>query len=137
MLLLTTMDTMPRRRLFGLGLAATLAAGLTTGRVSPPVLADEDGEGTLAGRVVDANGGPLAQAVVTVMSAVLADGDATFTTGDDGGFVLAPTPAGLYDVAVELHGYQPWAVGALHVASGEAVRIEIVLEQRVPGERSY
>jgi len=138
MLLLMGMNPMPRRRLFGLGLAASVLAGLCPSRSIANARADDEtGEGTLAGRVVGADGGPLAQANVTVTSAALAAGDATLTTDDGGRFLLTPAPTGLYDVAVDLQGYRPGLVGGLHVGNGETVQVEIMLEPRGPGESSY
>ena len=124
--------------MFGLGLVASVLAGLCPSRSIATARADdESGEGTLAGHVVGSDGGPLAQASVTVTSAALAAGDAILTTDADGRFLLTPAPTGLYDVAVELQGYRPGLVGGLRVASGETVQVEIVLEARGPGESSY
>jgi hypothetical protein len=131
------MNSIERRRLMGLGLAAALVAG-TGGVWSEGVAqADDEGSGSLAGRVTADNGAPLAHVSVTVMSAMLDAGDASLTTDDTGRFLLTPTPAGLYDVAAELNGYRPGEVGALRVASGGTAQVEIVLEQRGPGESSY
>jgi len=123
---------------FGLGLAASVLAGLCPSRsIANAQADDESGQGTLTGRVVGADGGPLAQASVTITSVALAAGDATVSTDDGGRFLLTPAPTGLYDVAVELQGYRSGLVGGLRVGNGETVQVEIVLEARGPGESSY
>jgi hypothetical protein len=126
-----------RRRLFGLGLAATLAVGGLsdlTGRLGAPANAEEGGEGHLDGHVLADDGSPLAGATVTVISAELEAGDATLTTDGDGRFALGPVRPGLYDVVVELDGYGRGSLTTLRVQDGQATRAEIVLQRRASSE---
>lgn len=124
-----------RRRLIGLGVAATLALGGLAGQHSAK--AQETGSGRLDGHVVADDGAPLAGAVVTITSAELETGDTTLTTDDQGQFTLGPVRPGLYDVAVELDGYRDGSVTAIQVQDGRPTLAEIVLQRRAPGEGGY
>jgi hypothetical protein len=123
-----------RRRLIGLGVAATLALG---GLTETDVRAQEAGAGRLEGHVMGDDGAPLAGAVVTITSAELDAGDATVTTDDRGQFALDPARPGLYDVAVELVGYRDGSLTALQVQPSQPTRADIVLQRRAPGEGGY
>jgi hypothetical protein len=123
-----------RRRLIGLGVAASLALGGLTGT---DVQAQEAGVGRLEGHVVGDDGTPLAGAVVTITSPELETGDATVTTDDRGQFALDPARPGLYDVAVEMAGYRDGSLTALQVQTSQPTRAEIVLQRRAPGEGGY
>lgn len=123
-----------RRRLIGLGLAATLTlAGLTRADVQ----AQEAGTGRLEGQVVGDDGAPLAGAFVMITSAELDAGDATLTTDDRGQFALGPIRPGLYDIAVEREGFRDGSLTALQVQPSQPTRAEIVLQRRAPGEGGY
>ena len=124
-----------RRRLIGLGMAATLALGGLAGRHSAE--AQEAGAGQLDGHVVADDGAPLAGAVVTITSAALDTGDTTLTTNDQGQFTLGPVRPGLYDVAVELAGYRDGSLTAIQVQESQPTRAEIVLQRRAPGEGGF
>jgi hypothetical protein len=126
-----------RRRLIGLGLAATLAVGGLTGEHSGTVAAQEDGAGRLEGQVVGDDGAPVAGAIVTVTSPELETGDATLTTDERGQFVLGPVRPGLYDVAVEMAGYRDGSLTSLSVEAGGSTRAKITLQRRAPGEGGY
>jgi hypothetical protein len=126
-----------RRRLIGLGVAATLALGGLAGRHPTEAQAQESGAGRLEGHVVGDDGAPLAGAAVTITSAELETGDATLTTDDRGQFTLGPVRPGLYDVAVELTGYRDGSLTSLQVQDGQATPAEIVLQRRAPGEGGY
>jgi hypothetical protein len=124
-----------RRRLIGLGLAATLAVGGLTGqRSAATVQAQEGGSGRLEGHVVGDDGAPVAGAIVTVTSPELEAGDATLTTDERGQFALGPVRPGLYDVAVEMAGYRDGSLTSLSVQASESTRAEITLQRRAPGE---
>jgi hypothetical protein len=126
-----------RRRLFGLGLAVTLALGGLAGPTEDVVQAQEVGSGQLSGQVLGPDGAPLADAIVTVSSAELEAGDTTLTTDGNGQFTLGPVRPGLYDVAVELNGYRRGLLATLRVDDGRTTRAEIVLERRANGEDGY
>jgi hypothetical protein len=126
-----------RRRLFGLGLAATLALGGLAGPADDAAQAQEAGSGQLNGQVFGQDGAPIADAIVTVSSAELDAGDATLTTDGNGQFTLGPVRPGLYDVAVELTGYRRGLLTTLRVDEGRTTRAEIVLERRTSGEDGY
>jgi hypothetical protein len=123
-----------RRRLIGLGVAASLVLG---GLAGTSVRAQEAGAGRLEGHVVGDDGTPLAGAVVTITSAEIEAGDATVTTDDLGQFALDPARPGLYDVAVEMAGYRDGSLTALQVQVSQPTRAEIVLQRRAPGEGGY
>jgi hypothetical protein len=126
-----------RRRLFGLGLAATLALGGVTGQAQDDVQAQEAGSGHLSGQVTAPDGAPIPDAVVTVSSAELDSGDATLTTDGNGQFALGPVRPGLYDVAVELTGYRRGLLTTLRIDEGRTTHADIVLERRANGEDGY
>ena len=126
-----------RRRLIGLGVAATLALGGLAGRHPTEVQAQESGAGRLEGHVVGDDGATLAGVVVTITSPELKTGDATLTTDDRGQFTLGPVRPGLYDVAVEHAGYRDGSLTALQVQDGQPTPAEIVLQRRAPGEGGY
>jgi hypothetical protein len=126
-----------RRRLIGMGLAATLAVGGLAGQHSAKVQAQEGGTGRLEGYVVGDDGAPVAGATVIVTSAELETGDATLTTDDRGQFALGPVRPGLYDVAVEMTGYRDGSLTSLSVQESQATRAEITLQRRAPGDGGY
>jgi hypothetical protein len=126
-----------RRRLFGLGLAATLAVSGLAGQASTGVRAQDAGPGRLEGQVTGDDGAALAGATVTVTSPELETGDTTLTTDSAGKFALDPVPPGLYDLAVELTGYRDGSLTTLKVEGGQPTRAEIVLQRRAPGEGGY
>jgi uncharacterized GH25 family protein len=98
------------------------------------VHADEGGSGHLEGQVVAEDGAPAAGAFVTVSSPELEDGDTTVTTDGAGRFALGPVRAGLYDVAVEVEGYNRGSLTTLRVQDGQTTRAEIVLQRRAQGQ---
>ncbi len=126
-----------RRRLIGLGVAATFALGGLAGQYSAEAQAQEAGTGRLEGHVVADDGGPLAGAVDKITSAELEAGDTTLTTNDQGQFTLGPVRPGLYDVTVELDGYRDGSVTAIEVQGSRPTWAEIVLQRRAPGEGGY
>ena len=112
-----------RRRVVGLGLAAAVAIavhGAETGT------AGAQGGATIAGRVVDEDGAPVAGAAVTIASTYLPAGEESLETDGAGAFRLADLPAGLYDVFVEI-GPRHAELRDVRVADGGTARVEIVL----------
>jgi hypothetical protein len=126
-----------RRRLIGLGVAATLALGGLTGQRAVEAEAQEGDPGQLEGHVVGDDGAPVVGAIVTVTSPELDAGDTTLTTDDRGQFALGPVRPGLYDVAVELTGYRAGSLTGLTVQPSKPTRAEIVLQRRGAGEGGY
>lgn len=129
-----------RRRLIRIG-GLTLAAAVAGGGVSGPpwetAHAQEDGSGQLTGLVRGADGEPLTGAIVTVTSPELDAGDASLTTDAAGRYTLGPIRPGLYDVAVELHGYRRGSLTTLKLENGRTTQADITLERRTGGEDGY
>ncbi len=123
--------TIGRRRLLGLGLAAAFGLAALGGSASGLA------EASIDGRVVDEAGAPLPNAVVSVQSPDLPDGEANTSTDAQGVFHLAPVRAGLYDLTVELEGFRRGERRDLLVEEGRAAQVEIKLERRGPGEGGY
>src|SRR4051812_12360641 len=126
-----------RRRIFGLGLAATLAVSALGLPASADAQADHSGSGRLEGRVVAEDGAPVGGATVTVTSPELDAGDATLQTDGQGQFSVGALRPGLYDLAVEQIGYRAGALATLNVQNGQATRAEIVLQRRAAGDGGY
>lgn len=126
-----------RRRLIGLGLAATLALGTHAIPVTASAQADDGGSGRLEGRVVGEDGAAVAGATVTVISSELDAGDTTVQTDGQGQFSVGALRPGLYDLAVEQIGYRAGALSTLNVQNGQATRAEIVLQRLASGEGGY
>jgi Ca-activated chloride channel family protein len=97
-----------------LALAALLAA---------PTLTSSGPTGSIAGHVRDGAGGPLARAQVFVVGTSY--GAITDSTG---GYRIASVPVGTYVVRAQSIGYAPAQVGNVHVTTGQAATVDIVLQ---------
>ena len=104
----------------GVGLLTVLIAA--TGLLAPRTVLAQ-GAGLVQGAVVDeANGAPLADAVVTVEEL-----GSSATTGPDGAFSIPAVPAGDYTVSVLRDGYAPLVTPVTVTAGGT-----LTLDLRVP-----
>jgi hypothetical protein len=82
--------------------------------------------GSLAGTVVDPNGGILANAAITVTNQ--ATGAARVVqSGPDGAFSVPSLPAGRYDVLVVTQGFQP-TTSAVDIITGSTTTVRVSLE---------
>lgn len=88
---------MPRHATFFILLLVALAAPLSAQEVT----------GTVVGTVVDASGGAIPDAAVTVTSTDRGLVVRTVTTDSEGGFVATLLPIGNYSVKVEKQGFKP------------------------------
>jgi len=101
------------------------------------------GHGTIAGRVTDSDGHPLAGA--TVMISTMAGDTYRTTTNPDGTYTLADVPAGIYTPMAARSGYGDafpanrryqllaWRVAAVHVHDGKTARdVRFVLHATTP-----
>ena len=85
--------------------------------------ADAQPTAALAGVVVDATGGPLTDAAITVRGSV----ERSARTGADGRFAIEKLPAGDYDLTADAIGFAP-ARQSLRVQPGETAEVRLVLE---------
>jgi hypothetical protein len=125
-------STHGRRQVLGFGLAAAVALAASP---APPAVAQEAGR--IAGRVVDAAGGPVAGAQVVVSSALLPDGEAALTSDASGAFGLGGLEPGFYTVAVEADGFRRGEYRDLAVSAGTVATVEVALEARAAGDGGY
>jgi len=119
------MQPVGRRRVLGLGLAALFAWHAR--------MVVAQGTAGLDGRVMDDAGVALANALVTVVSFEMPEGEVGLTTDEAGAFHLGQAPPGLYDVYVTLSGYQPGERRDLRLQEGQRLRVEIKLTRREGG----
>jgi hypothetical protein len=124
------MEQIGRRRIIGLGLAAALAAGA---RIASAEVSTAEGTGAIEGVVRDEAGTPVPGATVTVASFDLPDGEAVLTSDAGGAFRLDAAPPGLYDLFVDLEGFQRAEWRDVRVEAGAAARAEITLLKRPSG----
>jgi hypothetical protein len=81
--------------------------------------------GTITGRVVDAQGGALPGARVTVVGAT---GEVSQTTDAQGDFRFLGLNPGRYEVRVTLQGFKPKAEGNIEIGIGRTVEMRLSLE---------
>jgi MFS family permease len=102
-------------------------SGATGGEVltSPTLIA---GSGGFRGRVLDADGAPVARANVTLIDR--RGRQAGLTVADeDGGYALLPPTAGHFVLAGTAAGYTPYACPAVYPGDGVPVSVDLVLAQ--------
>ncbi|MFI1207811.1 MFS transporter [Streptomyces sp. NPDC020802] len=83
------------------------------------------------GRVLTADGVPVARAKVTLIDRRGRQAGATLSA-EDGGYVLAVPSEGAYVLAVTAGGHAPLASGASHPGGGRAVEVDLALPSVVP-----
>lgn len=93
---------------------------------SMPVLAQVGG-GAITGAVIDASGGPVPGATITVVSSATRQMRVAFSSAE-GGFVVPGLIPGPYEVRVELAGFRPFTQQGVRVATGETLRLEVTLD---------
>jgi Carboxypeptidase regulatory-like domain len=91
-----------------------------------PAFAQMD-QGHLVGTVTDAQAGVLPGVTVTATSPALM-GVRTAVTGADGKFSIAPVPAGVYELAFELSGFQTMKRGNIVLGLGQTLTIDLQLQ---------
>ncbi|HSG00635.1 MAG TPA: carboxypeptidase regulatory-like domain-containing protein [Vicinamibacterales bacterium] len=103
-----------------------LLAGLVLAFVSTPAFA-QAGTSSIRGTVVDASGGVLPGATVTVENDRTG---ATFmaVTGARGGFTVPSVPVGIYTVTVTLDGFKTAVLGDVDVSGGQPAIVNAKLE---------
>src|SRR5215211_5732223 len=84
------------------------------------------GAATLAGRVVDQDGGALPGTTVTVVAAATGF-SRTVVARTDGAYVLAALPPGTYSVRAGLSGFRPLVRQGIRVSTGETVTVNLQL----------
>jgi hypothetical protein len=82
--------------------------------------------GTIAGTVLDLAGEKVANAPIQITN-VKTQAVYKTTSSKDGSYILAPLPAGAYDITVALPGYNPYAQKNATVVAGQTLRVDIHL----------
>jgi len=95
--------------------------------LAPALLAEGAGGGTLHGTVVDAAGGVLPGAVVTLVNARTRVVRIT-ATSDSGSYVFPSVHSGDYRVEVSLTGFRTWQGREVHLSPGDSLEVEARLE---------
>ena len=95
--------------------------------LAPALLAEGAGGGTLRGTVVDAAGGVLPGAVVTLVNARTRVVRIT-ATSDSGSSVFPSVHPGDYRVEVSLTGFRTWQGREVHLSPGDSQEVEARLE---------
>jgi hypothetical protein len=81
--------------------------------------------GTIAGKVVDAQGGALPGAMVTLVSRT---GETTQTSDAQGDFRFLGLNPGIYEVRTTLQGFKPKSQPNLEITIGKAIDLRLALE---------
>ncbi|MFD5031432.1 MFS transporter [Streptomyces sp. NPDC058405] len=111
--------------------AASLTGNEEKGR-QPTLIA---GSGGFRGRVLDADGAPVARANITLIDP--RGRQAGLTTADeDGRYTLLPPAAGSYVLAGTATGYAPHASPAVYPGGGLPVDVDLVLPEHAPERRA-
>src|SRR4029079_14810549 len=80
----------------------------------------------LVGEVRDQNGALAQNAKVTLTE--VATGQASFKVSSDGSFIITNLKPGIYNVAVEADGFKQSLREGVRLATGERVRLDVVLD---------
>ena len=80
--------------------------------------------GSLRGRVTDATGAALPGVTVTAVSEVVMGGQLTAVTSEEGLYRFPSLPPGLYEVRMELPGFQAVAIAGVRMNVGLALTID-------------
>ena len=83
---------------------------------------------SLVGKVTDQSGGAMAGVTVTLKSPALQVPQVTTVTGADGDYRLLELPPGVYTVTFELTGFQTSARTDVHLTTGSAGRVDVVMK---------
>jgi hypothetical protein len=83
--------------------------------------------GTLAGKILQANGTPIPNAAVTVTN-VQTNASVKVLSGPDGGFAISGLPPGTYRVDVETQGFKRTSKPDIHLVAGGPTALTIHLE---------
>jgi hypothetical protein len=102
--------------------AVLLALALATGTASAQTF-----RGSILGTVTDTSGASINNATVTGHS-VDTGVDRTTNTTSDGGYLLPELPIGVYDVIVEMQGFQKSVTRGVRVDVGTERRVDVALK---------
>src|SRR5215510_4022837 len=80
----------------------------------------------LVGEVRDQNGALVSNAKVTLTE--IATGQTSSKIADDGTYIITNLKPGIYNVAVEANGFKQSLREGVRLATGERVRVDVVLD---------
>ncbi|HEV3217760.1 MAG TPA: carboxypeptidase-like regulatory domain-containing protein [Vicinamibacterales bacterium] len=112
------------RSLVSLSAAAVLALGLAPGAL----WAQSAQSASLVGKVTDESGGAMPGVTVTLKSPALQVAQVSTVTAEQGEYRLLELPPGVYSATFELTGFQTSARTDVHLTTGSAGRIDVVMK---------
>src|SRR5215470_5218704 len=80
----------------------------------------------LVGQVRDQNGSLVTTATITLTE--IATGQKSVTSATDGNYTITNLRPGLYDIAVEASGFKQTVQEGVRLATGERVRLDVLLQ---------
>ena len=83
---------------------------------------------SLVGKVTDESGGAMPGVTVTLKSTALQVAQLTAVTGADGDYRLLELPPGVYSMTFELGGFQTSVRADVHLTTGSAGRVDVVMK---------
>ncbi len=83
---------------------------------------------SLVGKVTDESGGAMPGVTVTLKSPALQVAQMAAVTGVDGDYRLLELPPGVYSVTFELGGFQTSVRAGVHLTTGSAGRVDVVMK---------
>jgi len=105
------------------------ALGLLVIGLAPVPLSGQSAQSaSLVGRVTDESGGAMPGVSVILKSPSLQVGQLTAVTGNEGDYRLLELPPGVYSVAFELSGFQTLLRTDVHLTTGSAGRVDVVMK---------
>src|SRR5438874_2315570 len=104
------------------------ALGLAIALAPHAVWAQSAQSARLVGKVTDESGGAMPGVTITVKSPALQVGQLTAVTGVDGDYRILELPPGVYSVTFELSGFQTSARTDVHLTTGLAGRVDVVMK---------
>src|SRR5215831_19327966 len=97
--------------------------------LAPRLCAEQSAQSaSLVGKVTDQSGGAMAGITVTLKSPALQVPQVTTVTGADGDYRILELPPGVYTVKFELAGFQTSARADVHLTTGSAGRVDVVMK---------
>jgi len=104
------------------------AFGLLVIGLAPGTVSGQSAQSArLVGKVTDESGGAMPGVTVTVKSPALQLPQLTTVTGGEGDYRLLELPPGVYSVAFELSGFQTSVRTDVHLTTGSAGRVDVVM----------
>jgi hypothetical protein len=112
----------------GIRPAVAAAFLLVIAWIPAPAGAQSAQSASLVGKVTDESGGAMPGVTITVKSPALQVAQMTAVTSPDGDYRLLELPPGVYNVSFELSGFQTTVRTDVHLTTGSAGRVDVVMK---------